>query len=138
MLDQQAAGPKWEKFLAVLRANGVGLAYFFGSQKDLGPLLLAGQEVAGAPASDLDLGVVLLEHPLEYWEGQRLRQVLQELLQPLFLPVRFHLLLLAEENAHVQYAAIRGIPIYAVTEEFARQYRLKVLTLYADWHSWWP
>jgi hypothetical protein len=53
-------------------------------------------------------------------------------------PLRLHLLLLEEENAHVQYAAIRGIPVYAVNEEFARRYRRQVLTLYGDWHSWWP
>jgi len=46
--------------------------------------------------------------------------------------------LLEEENAHVQYAAIRGIRVYAVSEEFARHYRCQVLTLYGDWHSWWP
>jgi len=137
-LDYQGSGPRWRKLLDILQSHGVGLAYFFGSQKDLGPLLLAGQEVTAAPDSDLDLGVVLLEHPLDYWEGQRLRQGLQELLQPLFRPVPLHVLLLEEENAHVQYAAMRGLPVYSVSDEFARQYRIKVLTLYGDWHSWWP
>jgi hypothetical protein len=33
--------------------------------------------VEGKPDSDLDLGVVLLEHPLDYWEGQKLRQRLE-------------------------------------------------------------
>jgi hypothetical protein len=47
-------------------------------------------------------------------------------------------LLLEEENAHVQYAAIRGIQIYALNEAFVTQYRRQVLTLYGDWHSWWP
>jgi len=82
--------------------------------------------------------VVLLEHPLDYWEGQKLRQRLQENLAPLFAPLRLHLLLLEEENAPVQYAAIRGIQVYAVNEEFARKYRRQLLTLYGDWHSWWP
>ena len=126
-------------FFNILRAHGVGLAYFFGSQRELGPLLLSGQPVAGAPESDLDLGVVLLEHPIDYWEGAARRRRLQENLAPLFSPVRLHLLLLEEENAHVQHAAaIKGIPAYAVNEEFARQYRRKVYALYADWHSWWP
>ena len=56
----------------------------------------------------------------------------------LFAPLRLHLLLLEEENAHVQYAAIRAIQVYAVNEEFVRRYRRQVLTLYGDWHSWWP
>jgi len=92
----------------------------------------------GAPESDLDLGVVLLEHPLDYWDGQRLRRHLEEDLAPLFAPIRLHLLLLEEENAHVQYAAIRGIQVYAVNEDLAREYCRRVFTLYGDWHSWWP
>jgi hypothetical protein len=126
------------RFLEILSTYGIGLAYFLGSQKELGPRLLAGENVQGAPESDLDLGVVLLEHPLDYWEGQRLRQQLEDDLAPLFAPIPLHLLLLEEENAHVQYAAIRGIKVYAVNNAFVTQYRRKVFTLYADWHSWWP
>jgi hypothetical protein len=137
-MDNQGPQSRREKFLAMVQSQGVGLAYFLGSQKELGPRLLDGENVTGAPESDLDLGIVLLEHPLDYWEGQKLRQRLQEALAPLFSPLRLHLLLLEEENAHVQYAAIRGIPVYAVNEEFARRYRRQVLTLYGDWHSWWP
>jgi hypothetical protein len=137
-MDYQGSGSRWKKFLSMVQSHGIGLGYFLGSQKELGPRLLAGEDVVGAPDSDLDLGVVLLEHPLDYWEGQKLRQRLEDGLAPLFTPVRLHLLLLEEENAHVQYAAIRGIPAYAVNEEFARQYRRRVLTLYGDWHSWWP
>ncbi len=129
---------QWPKFLALVRSHGIGLAYFLGSQQELGPARLRGEEVNGKPDSDLDLGVVLLEHPLDYWEGQKLRQRLEAALAPLFAPLRLHLLLLEEENAHVQYAAIRGIPVYAISEEFARNYRRQVLTLYGDWHSWWP
>jgi len=127
-----------EEFITIVQAQGVGLAYFLGSQKELGPARLRGEAVAGKPDSDLDLGVVLLEHPLDYWEGQKLRQRLEADLAPLFAPLRLHLLLLEEENAHVQYAAIRGIQAYAVNEGFARRYRRQVLTLYGDWHSWWP
>ncbi|MCX5891597.1 MAG: hypothetical protein NTW80_01235 [Deltaproteobacteria bacterium] len=136
-MDYPEGESYYKKFVAALEANGVGLAYFFGSQKDLGPLLLDGQPVAGVPESDLDLGVVLLEHPWDYWEGDKLRRRLQEALASLFSPVRLHLLLLVEENAHVQYAAISGILIYAPDEEFTREYRRRVLTLYGDWHSWW-
>ena len=127
-----------EEFLAFVQAHGVGLAYFLGSQKELGLARLRGEDVEGKPDSDLDLGVVLLEHPLDYWEGQKLRQRLEDGLAPLFAPLRLHLLLLEEENAHVQYAAIRAIQLYAVNPEFAGRYRRQVLTLYGDWHSWWP
>ena len=127
-----------EEFITIVQAQGVGLAYFLGSQKELGPARLRGEAVEGKPDSDLDLGAVLLEHPLDYWEGQKLRQRLEDALAPLFTPLRLHLLLLEEENAHVQYAAIRGIQAYAVNEGFARRYRRQVLTLYGDWHSWWP
>ena len=137
-MNNQGRGGRWENLLNILQANGVGLAYFLGSQKELGPALLRGEDVEGKPDSDLDLGVVLLEHPLDYWEGQKLRQRLEEGLAPLFAPLRLHLLLLEEENAHVQYAAIRSIQVYAVNEEFVRRYRRQVLTLYGDWHSWWP
>ena len=137
-MNNQGAGSRHQLFLNILLTHGVGLAYFLGSQKELGPARLRGQTVEGKPGSDLDLGVVLLEHPLDYWEGQKLRQRLEDALAPLFAPLRLHLLLLEEENAHVQYAAIRGIQAYAVNEGFARQYRRQVLTLYGDWHSWWP
>lgn len=137
-MKYQVVKDRRNTFLSILQTHGVGLAYFFGSQKELGPLLLKGQPVVGAPESDLDLGVVLLEHPADYREGEKLRRRLQEELSGLFAPVRLHLLLLEEENAHVQHAAaIKGFPAYAVNEEFARQYRRKVYTLYADWHSWW-
>jgi predicted nucleotidyltransferase len=137
-MNNQEAGSQRRLFLNILSTHGVGLAYFLGSQKEAGPLLLAGEHVEGKPDSDLDLGVVLLEHPLDYWEGQKLRQLLEDRLAPLFAPLRLHLLLLEEENAHVQYAAIRAIQVYAVNAEFARRYRRQVLTLYGDWHSWWP
>jgi predicted nucleotidyltransferase len=137
-VNHQDRGRGWEIFLNFLRVNGVGLAYFLGSQKELGPARLRGEDVEGKPDSDLDLGVVLLEHPLDYWEGQKLRQRLEEALAPLFAPLRLHLLLLEEENAHVQYAAIRALQVYAVNEDFTRRYRRQVLTLYGDWHSWWP
>jgi hypothetical protein len=137
-MDYQPHQSRREQFINYLLKNSIGLAYFFGSQKELGPRLLAGEDVQGAPESDLDLGVVLLEHPLDYWKGQRLREQLEDDLAPLFASVRLHLLLLEEENAHVQYAAIRGIQIYAVNEAFVTQYRRQVLTLYGDWHSWWP
>lgn len=136
-MDYQEGESDYKKFVEVLKANGVGLAYFFGSQQELGPLILNGQSVAGVSGSDLDLGVVLLEHPLDYWEGEKLRRRLQEALAGLFSPVPLHLLLLEEENAHVQYAAIRGLPAYVSDAEFAREYRRQVLTLYGDWHSWW-
>ena len=137
-MHNQGAGSRRQLFLKILLMHGVGLAYFLGSQKEVGPLLLAGEDVEGKPDSDLDLGVVLLEHPLDYWEGQKVRQQLEDSLAPLFAPLRLHLLLLEEENAHVQYAAIRAIQVYAVNEEFVRRYRRQVLTLYGDWHSWWP
>ncbi|MGA9820169.1 MAG: hypothetical protein WBQ36_01090 [Desulfobaccales bacterium] len=136
MSQHQSAG-KWQNFHELLRAQGVALAYFFGSQKALGPLLLDGREVAGAPESDLDLGVVLLDHPWDYREGEKLRLRLQEELAGLFTPVRLHLVLLEEENPHVQHAAITGIEAFVPDTEVAREYRCKVWTLYADWHSWW-
>ena len=137
-MNHQGRGRGWENFINILQDNGVGLAFFLGSQKELGPARLRGEAVEGKPDSDLDLGVVLLEHPLDYWQGQKLRQHLEEALAPFFAPLRLHLLLLEEENAHVQYAAIRGLQVYAVNEEFTRRYRRQVLTLYGDWHSWWP
>jgi hypothetical protein len=136
-MNNQDSRSRWERFVACLEDHGVGLAYFLGSQQTLGPARLRGEDVTGKPDSDLDLGVVLLSHPLDYWEGQKLRQRLEEALAPLLAPLRLHLLLLEEENAHVQYAAIRGIRVFAVDEALATRYRRQVFTLYGDWHSWW-
>ena len=83
-MDYQVHKSTREHFLNIYHNSWIGLAYFFGSQQELGPRILAGEKVAGAPESDLDLGVVLLEHPLDYWEGQRLRRHLEEGLAPLF------------------------------------------------------
>jgi hypothetical protein len=71
-------------FSDILQAHGVGLAYFLGSQKGLGPTRLRGEAVGGKPDRDLDLGAVLPEHPLDYWEGQGLRQYLEDSLAPPF------------------------------------------------------
>jgi hypothetical protein len=84
-MDYQPHQSRSEQFLNYLIHNGIGLAYSFGSQKELEPRILAGEDVQGAP-SDLDLGVVLLEHPLDYWEGQRLRKQFEDDLAPLFAP----------------------------------------------------
>jgi len=138
-LANQDRGERWEIFICKLKAREIGLAYFFGSRQEAGPRLLQGETVPEAPASDLDLGVVFLVHPMDYRQLRGIRQELEDCLAPLFTPLRLHLLLLEEENAHVQHAAaIKGIEAYAVNEDFARQYRRKVYTLYADWHSWWP
>ena len=56
-MHNQRPDAKFNRFINTLEAYGVGLAYFFGSQKKLGPRLLDGEPVAGAPESDLDLGV---------------------------------------------------------------------------------
>jgi hypothetical protein len=97
-MNYQAPGSRWKKIFTMIQTQGIGLAYFLGSQKELGPRLRAGEAVVGAPASDLDLGVVLLAHPLDFWEGQKLRQRRQDDLAPFFAPLRLHLLRLAEER----------------------------------------
>ncbi len=51
-MGEDAPGRRRQTFITLLQAQGVGLAYFFGSRKDLGPILLDGEEVAGAPARD--------------------------------------------------------------------------------------
>ena len=135
MNNHDSRSPR-EQFLSIVQDHGVGLAYFLGSQKELGPARLRGEDVEGKPDSDLDLGVVLLEHPLDYWEGQKLRQRLEDGLAPLFAPLRLHLLLLEEENAHVQMPP-SGVFRSTPSIEFATRYRRQVLTLYGDWHSWW-
>jgi hypothetical protein len=137
-VNNQGRGRGWKSFLPILQTNGVGLAYFLGSKTELGPARLRGGDVEGKPDRDLDLGLVLLEHPLDYWEGQKLRQRLEDGLSPLFAPLRLHLLWLEKENAHVQYSALRALLVYAVNGDFTRRYRRQVLTLYGDWHSWRP
>jgi hypothetical protein len=85
-MNNQGDGSQHQLFLNNLLTHGVGLFYFLGSQKELGPARLRGEAVEGKPDSDLDLGVVLLEHPLDYWEGQKLRQHLEDSLAPSLPP----------------------------------------------------
>jgi hypothetical protein len=121
-MNYQAPGSRWKKIFTMIQTQGIDLAYFLGSQKELGPRLRAGEAVVGAPASDLDLGVVLLAHPLDFWEGQKLRQRRQDDLAPFFAPCAC-ISCGWQKNAHVQDAAIRGIQVYAVNKEFAARYR---------------
>jgi len=53
-MNNQVAGSRLQHFLTILLTHGVGLAYFLGSQKELGPALLRGEEVEGKPDSDLE------------------------------------------------------------------------------------
>ena len=78
-MNNQVAGSRRQHFLTILLTHGVGLDYCPGSQKELGPALLRGDEVEGKHDSDPDLGVVRLEPPLAYWEGQKLRQRLADI-----------------------------------------------------------
>lgn len=130
----------------IFQSFGIGLAYFLGSQQELGARLLedslreterAALIKAAKPDSDLDLGVVFLHHIDDDRERGERREQLFPLLLPLFYPLRLHLLFLEEENPHVQYAALKGVLIYRSSEKFEKQYRRQVLTLYGDWHSWW-
>jgi hypothetical protein len=107
-MNNQEAGSRRQHLFTILSTHGVGLVHSLGSQKELGPALLRGEAVEGKPDSDLDLGAVLLAHPL--------------------LP--------EEENAHVRYAASRGIMAQAVNEESTCRYRRQALTLSGNWHSW--
>ncbi len=59
MSYQEAIG-KWKNFFNILQAHGVGLAYFLGSQKDLGPRLLDGEELSGDRSR---AGKVIANHP---------------------------------------------------------------------------
>ena len=108
-MNNQEAGSRRQHLFTILSTHGVGLAYFLGSQKEVRPALPRGEAVEGKPDSDWDLGAVLLGHPLDYGERQRLGQRLEDGLASLSAPLRLHLLRLEEENAHVQYAAIQGI-----------------------------
>jgi hypothetical protein len=134
----QDSKSRWKEFLSCLQAHGVGLAYFLGSQKELEPALLRGEEVVGAPDSDLDLGVVLLEHPWIIARDKGYGNAWKTAAHPSVPPCGCISCSGEEENAHVQYAAIRGIRAHELHEDLVRQYRRQVLTLYGDWHSWWP
>ena len=136
-VNNQGRGRGWEFFKYFTGQRGwVGL--FSGLPKRIGAGSAPGRGRGGQTGQRPGSGRGVAGTPPGYWEGQKLRQRLEDDLAPLFAPLRLHLLLLGEENAHVQYAAIRGLQVYAVNEDFTRRYRRQVLTLYGDWHSWWP
>ncbi len=128
----------FEKIKNIFQDQGVGLAYFFGSQQEAGVRWLRGESVTPKAGSDLDLGVVFLDTPRDYRELTAWREALRRELTPLFGSFRLHVVALPEENAHVQHAAIHGALVYKVSDEVEREYRRQVWALYADWHSWWP
>jgi hypothetical protein len=141
-MNYQDPGSRQQEFFAQLQSQGVGLAYFLGSQQELGPASSPVKTWWGRRAATWIWAWCCWNIPWIIGKGNGCGKVWKRAWPPSLPPYASISccwnLLLEEENAHVQYAAIRGIQVYAVNEEFAGQYRPRVLALYGDWHSWWP
>lgn len=124
-----------EQFEAACRANGIALAYAFGSAAPtLAAAVLGGSQPPRlAPPADLDLGLVLLP-PL----GSRAEPVsmlyarLSSELSDALPGLPLDLVLLEETNSIFRVAAISGICVFAADEDFRLDFELDALRRAAD------
>lgn len=118
-----------ETLTELFRKHRVKIAYFFGSQKDVGVTFLSGKDEEIEKGSDLDIGVVFEELP------QKIFEVYGELyadLSILFEPFKIDLVFLQEIDALFQYEAIKGNLIYYEDEIFLDDYEEMVMKKASD------
>lgn len=125
-----------ERLGAICRANGVALAYLFGSQAEAGERALASDGAADAarrdPLADLDLGVVTLEPLPAPGERPTFYSRLYGELSDLLPGFRLDLVLLEEGHSLFQVEAILGRCVYAASEGVRDQYEQRILARAAD------
>lgn len=114
----------------VCRRHGVALCYLFGSQREIGLRILAGERVEAAdPESDIDFAVLFENPPGDALDAYaRLSLDLADLVSP----HRADLLFLNEVDHLIQLEAIVGTCIYAVDEEVRTAYEERVMVFAAD------
>jgi predicted nucleotidyltransferase len=124
---------KKEKILEILKKYKVALAYLFGSQKDDAFRFLNGEKIEiNDPLADIDLGIVFTYPIEEVKERYKLYGEIYNEIEEIFKPFHLDLVFLQECHSVFQAEAIKGICIYAISEEFKDNYEMMILRRYAD------
>ncbi|MEW5793300.1 MAG: nucleotidyltransferase domain-containing protein [Bacillota bacterium] len=115
------------------RKHGIALVYLFGSQAREGARLLAGETVSvHDPLTDLDVGVVTIEPLPDGLVRTKYYAALYNDFVDMFKPLRLDLVLLEENHSVFQLEAVKGICVYAVSEERRDTYEMMILRRAAD------
>lgn len=128
--DKGAGDMRKKNIEEICKTYRIGLCYLFGSQAETGKTLIEGGRVDFVdPEGDIDFGVVFTVMPedslKEYAE-------LSIEFQSLVSPCRADLLFLHEVDHLFQLEVIKGINIYAVSEEFREAYEEMVSMFASD------
>jgi len=122
------------KFRSICEAQGVGLAYAFGSAALHADAILRGIEQGPLdPMQDLDLGLVFATPLCQIRRPpHEIYSEIHSALSDLFTPLPLDLVLLEETHSILQSEAIAGVCLFAVSEDFRSEYELGVLRRAAD------
>lgn len=124
---------KLSRFQDICRQNGIILAYLFGSQAHNGYKVICDKKVNRTdPLADLDLGIILADENRLAGSMYKLYSSIYNQLDELFLPLRLDLVFLQETHSVFQLEAIKGICIYAVSEDVREAYEHNILARAAD------
>ncbi|HHV80166.1 TPA: hypothetical protein GXX44_00600 [bacterium] len=118
-----------DKLKGIFQKYGISIAYFFGSQKDLGLNYLSGEKVNPDPDSDLDIGLYLKSLPKNMFDFYgSLYSELSDIFEHFHIDVVF----LNEVDYLIKYEIISGHRIYAEDEDFADEYEERVMKFAED------
>ena len=121
------------RFAKICQQNGIILAYLFGSQARNGFEVINGKKIViKDPLTDLDLGIILDDENRLKGSMYKLYSTLYNQLDELFLPLRLDLVFLQETHSVFQFEAIKGICLYAVSEDIQEKYEHNILARAAD------
>jgi predicted nucleotidyltransferase len=114
----------------ICKRYDVVLCYIFGSEAATGKAIMDGRHIELTdPESDIDFAVLFIKPPensLKTYANLSLE------LQELVSPFKADLLFLHEADHLIQLEVIKGINIYAQSEEFRESYEEKVMMFASD------
>lgn len=120
---------KKEKLKTLFKKHNVKIAYFFGSQKDVGITFLSGGKIKIEKDSDLDIGIVFEKLPEKIYQVYgNIYAGISIILQPFNIDIVF----LQETDCLFQFEAIKGNVIYYENENFFDNYEEIVIKRAAD------
>ncbi|PMP66622.1 MAG: hypothetical protein C0190_05255 [Thermodesulfobacterium geofontis] len=116
-----------EQLKNIAKKYGITLIYLFGSQAKNGVAYLYDRSYRVKKRSDLDIGVVFKNFPINAKEKIKIYEELYTDLALLFDPFEIDLIFLQEINPLLQLEAIKGFAIYVEDEIFQEDYEELVM-----------
>jgi predicted nucleotidyltransferase len=118
---------KLDQLKKIAEKYGIALIYLFGSQAKNGVAYLYDRSYKIKKESDLDIGVVFKNFPINVKEKVKVFGDLYTNLALLFDPFEIDLIFLQEVNSLLQLEAIKGVAIYIEDETFQEEYEELVM-----------